>query len=155
MPVWFKLHVVKAMSDYRIVEGQLSYWVVLGPFVGGLIMWLLNQHSKWKWEKRIRKEERYLGFLDSLTGFYVESESSEKKTEFIRHWRLAWLYCPDDVIRLGSRFLDTVKEKKEKSTNEDKETALANLVLELRRDFLGKANTCLTVADYKLWRSLD
>ena len=152
---WFKVASAKAISGDKIVEDILKYWAVLGPILGGVVMWLLNQRSKWKWEKHIRKEERYVGFLDSLTGFYVGSESGEKKTEFIRQWRLAWLYCPDEVIRLGNDFLDTVKVKKEKSTDEEKETALANLVLELRRDMVGKVKTCLNIADYKVWRSLD
>ena len=65
------------------------------------------------------------------------------------------LYCPDEVIRLGNRFLDTVKKKEVESTDEQKETALAKLVLELRRDMIGKVKTCLKVADFKTWRSLD
>ena len=126
---------------------------MLGPVVGGLIMWILNQRAKLDWEKHIRKEERYLGFLDSLTGFYVGSESSKKKTEFIHHWRLAWLYCPDNVIRLGNSFLETVMVKKEKSSDEEKEAALAAFVLEVRRDLVGK--TCLNDADHKGWVSRD
>lgn len=137
------------------MEDLLKVWAVLGPFAGGVVMWVLNQQAKWRWEKHIRKEERYLGFLDSLTGFYVGSENGDKKEKFIRQWRLAWLYCPDEVIRLGNRFLDTVKKKEVESTDEQKETALAKLVLELRRDMIGKVKTCLKVADFENWRSLD
>ena len=137
------------------MEDVLKLWAVLGPVLGGLVMWVLNQHAKWKWEKHFRKEERYLGFLDSLTGFYTGSASSETKTEFLRQLRLAWLYCPDKVIRLGNQFLDTVKVKEAKSTDEEKETALGNLLLELRRDMFGKTKTSLKAADYKPWKSQD
>ena len=74
---------------------QLSkLWPILGPIVGtilgALVAWRLNQNAKWKWEKHIRKEERYLRFLDSITGFYVDSASASSRTEFLRQLRLAW-----------------------------------------------------------------
>ena len=137
------------------MEDVLKFWAVLGPFLAGLLMWILNQHAKWKWERHIRKEERYVGFLDSIAGFYVGSSTAEEKTKFIHQLRLAWLYCPDDVIRLGNRFLDTVKVKDEKSTDAEKETALGNLLLELRREMVGKTKTNLKAADYKHWKSED
>lgn len=141
------------------MDDVLEIWAILGPFLGGLITWSLTQFSKWKWERRVRKEERYKGFLNAITGFYQGSESAKKKTEFILELRFAWLYCPDDIIRGGNRFLDTVSANEKKPTDEkqpkdeEKETALGELVLALRRDMIGKTN--LKASDYKLWKSLD
>ena len=133
----------------------LKAWAALGPFVGGLItaviMWRLNQHAKLAWESRLRKEDRYLGFLNSLKGFYVSSASPEAKRTFLSEWQLAWLYCPDNVMRRANEFLDAVKVKQVKSTDQEKEAALAAFVLELRRDLLGK--TSLSAADYNTWVS--
>ena len=137
---------------------QLSkLWPILGPIVGtilgALVAWLLNQRAKWKWERHIRKEERYVRFLDSITGFYVDSASAPSRTEFLRQLRLAWLSCPDEVIHLGNRFLETVETKDEKSADDEKEAALGSLVLEMRRDMVGTTKTCLKAADFKHWKS--
>ena len=137
------------------MDDFLKLWAVLGPLLVGVVMWLLNQRTKWKWEQHVRKEYRYRGLLGSLTGFYVGSESADKTDEFIREWRLAWLYCPDNVIYLGNNFLNTMTVKEGESTDEEKKTALRNLMLELRRDMIGKKRTCLKAEDYMAWRSRD
>ncbi len=123
---------------------------ILVPLAVGIIAWWLNERSKLKWEKQIRKEDRYLGFLEAVHGFYVTSNDKERKEQFIRELRLAWLYCPDDVITAGNAFLDTVAIGVQFS-DENKEHALAEFVIALRRDLHGK--TKLRVEDHRNWRS--
>ena len=91
-----------------------------------------------------------MGFLQSVPGFYAVSQDEKLKEKFINDLRLAWLYCPDKVVRAGNDFLATVTSDSE-STEEEKQTRLAEFELELRRDLLG--DTTLTVEDRKNWRS--
>ena len=77
---------------------------VIVPLTSAIFVWWLNERSKLKWEKHIRKEKRYRGFLESIHGFYVTSQDEEEKEKFLQELRLAWLYCPDDVIKAGKRF---------------------------------------------------
>lgn len=120
------------------------------PFAGGLILWALNQRSKLLWEIRLKKEERYKAFLDTIHGFYVSSQDQEAKNRFLREMRLAWLYCPDDIIRSGHAFLDTIATG-QVSSDKAKEHALAEFELSLRRDILGK--TTLTIKDHRILTS--
>ena len=128
---------------------------VLVPLGGGILAWWLGQKSKLTWEQHIRKEERYKGILLSVTGFHATSqeedqENKERKDKFIQELRIAWLYCPDDVIRAGNAFLATVATGVQAS-NEDRDRALAAFVIALRLDLHGE--TTLTNEDYKNWSS--
>lgn len=123
---------------------------VVIPLAGGILAWWLNEHSKLKWEKHVRKEDRYRGFLESISGFYIASQDREQKEKFLQELKLAWLYCPDNVIKAGNAFLDTVATGAE-SSDEEKERALAEFEMALRRDLHGK--TKLTVGDHRDWRS--
>ena len=120
------------------------------PLTGAIIVWWLNERSKLKWEKYKRKEDRYRGFLESIHGFYVTSQDKEQKEQFLQELRLAWLYCPDDVVKAGNAFLGTVATGGQ-SSDEVKERALAEFEIALRRDLHGK--TELTVKDHRNWRS--
>ena len=123
---------------------------VVVPLAVGVLVWWLNERSKLKWEKQIRKEDRYRGFLESIQGFYITSQNKEQKDKILQELRLAWLYCPDDVIKAGNAFLETVATDVQNS-NEEKERTLAEFVIACRRDLHGE--TELTVEDYRIWRS--
>ena len=136
------------MNEFlKMVIPQIA---VLVPLVVAIVAWYLNQHGKLEWEKRLQKEDRYRAFLESISGFYIESQDKGKKEKFIQEMRLALLYCPDDVIRAGNAFLDTVATGKESSDGK-KERALAEFALVLRRDLHGK--TKLTIEDWRNWGS--
>lgn len=123
---------------------------VIVPVLIAVLVWWLNEQSKLKWERQKRKEDRYIGFLQSIRGFYEGSENEELKEKFITELRLAWLYCPDKVVRAGNAFLATVSDGTN-GTEKDSQARLAEFELELRRDLLGQ--TSLTVEDRKNWRS--
>ena len=83
----------------------------------------------------------------------------KEKEKFITELRLAWLYCPDGVIKAGNDFLDAVSTASE-CENKDKATeALFAFQLALRVDLLGKRNllgrkkTKLTKQDFRNYRS--
>ena len=123
---------------------------VVVPLVGAIVVWCLNECAKRRWEKYKRKEERYLTLLKSLRGFYVNSQNRDQKEDFIQELRLAWLYCPDEVIKAGNAFLETVATNAN-SLDETKEGALAVFVLALRRDL--NVKTKLAVGDHRNWGS--
>lgn len=129
---------------------------MLGPVATAVVAWALNRHEKLKWEKRLRKEERYKALLRLLTGFYVPRDTqdakyrTDQKTLFLQEWRLAWLDCPDEVIRRGDHFLSLVQTGK-KCPDEVKEHAVASFVAAMREDIFGKSD--LAPEDYRHWAS--
>ena len=125
---------------------------IVVPLAGGIFAWWLNERSRLKWEKHMRKEDTYRALLESVDGFYVTSQQDkEQKGKFLQELRLAWLYCHDDVIKAGNAFLGTVATGAQ-SSDEEKERTLAEFVIALRRDLDGK--TELTVEDHRNWRSM-
>ena len=120
------------------------------PLAVAIVAWSLNECAKLKWEKHKQKQYRYKGFLKAMRGFYAGSQDAAQKEEFIQELRLAWLYCPDEVIQAGNAFLDTMTTGAGIS-DDDKEQALANFELALRRDLYGK--TKLTSQDFRIFRS--
>ncbi len=129
----------------------MGEWLkIIIPLAVAIVVWSLNEYAKLKWEKHKQKEDRYKGFLESVSGFYVCAQDTRQKERFIQELRLAWLYCPDEVIKTGNTFLDAVTTGAETS-DADKEQALANFELALRRDLYGK--TKLTIRDFRSFRS--
>ena len=96
-----------------------------------------------------RKEERYIGMLKAIYGFYVESENKKLKQKFIDELNLAYLYASDEVIRSAQRFLEAIKVKPVPSTDEEKKNALGNLVISMRKDL--KKRTSLKPSDFETW----
>ena len=113
---------------------------VLGYIVKGAIDIRMRQ--------RQQKEERYIGMLTAMRGFYTHSQTPEDKQKFVNELNQAYLYASDDVIRSANRFLNTVKIKPEPSREEEKKSALANLVLAMRKDLRG---TKLVESDFETW----
>ena len=61
------------------MEDWLKIVIPLIGLIGAITAWCLNEYSKLKWEKYIRKEDRYRGFLKSIHGFYVASQDKEER----------------------------------------------------------------------------
>lgn len=133
------------MTDWLSISITLA--AVFVPLAGAVFVWWLKQHSKIKWQMRKQKERRYKAFLESMEGYYAARENKEKKDRFLSELRLAYLYCPDDVIRAGNTFLDTVEVGANSSDGKRKQ-ALAEFELSLRRDIYGR--TALTTNDYRV-----
>lgn len=132
------------------LDSLVPVFTVLIPILAAIVAWWLNERSKLNWERYKRKEERYMGFLRSIPCFYKGSQDEELKERFISDLRLAWLYCPDKVVRAGNEFLAAVTTGSE-ATGEEVPTKLAEFDLRLSGDLLGRTN--LTSEDRKNWRS--
>lgn len=124
-------------------------------FLGGILLWFLNEKSKRTHEEYKRKEERYTLLLKSLEGFCAESFNEEKINDFLSQLQLCWLYCPDDVIQKAYNFLLTVHSDRVTSDAE-KEKAVGELVLAIRKDLLKKKpvkRTNLVSEDFRLFKA--
>jgi Pyruvate/2-oxoacid:ferredoxin oxidoreductase delta subunit len=125
------------------------------PIIAVVVAWAVNEHSKRKWEEYTRKEANYKALLEALKGFYVETANREQKEAFLDQLKLCWLYCPDEVIRKAYAFLATVYTDA-RTTDAEKELALGELVLAVRKDLLSRKTvreTSLTAADFKHFRA--
>ena len=135
------------------VLSSVDLWKFVVPLLGAVIAWYVNE-----WRKRIadqyqRKEANYKELIRSLRGFYDGVHESDKlKLEFLNQLNLSWLYCPDNVIKKGYAFLDTVHAKKIEQSDADKELAFGAFVEAVRRDLLSRklvSTTELTANDFK------
>lgn len=134
---------------------MLSQNTFLVALIITAVSWLLNENSKRRHEDYIRKEQRYGSLLKSLKGFYEQSQNKELKEEFINQVNQCWLYCPDEVIQKAYFFLKTVHTGANTS-NTDKETALGELILAIRKDLYTHypfRRTKLKPEDFKHLRS--
>ena len=98
--------------------------------------------------ERQQREDRYRGMLKAMQGFYTSFEDKQLKQKFLDEMNQAYLYASDDVMRAANEFLDTVKIKPELSVEEEKKSALANLVLAMRRDL---KKTKLDASEFETW----
>ncbi len=127
---------------------SLTDWGVILPVIGGAVAWIFNGYRERVWERAKRKEDRYISLMESIHGFYVGAPNVAKKEEFIRQYQLGWLHCPDAVIKKINSFLETVKTGV-KATDLQKESALRDLILELRNDLFKEQNIVIPVCTKK------
>ena len=134
------------------ILSSADVWKFALPLFGAIVAWFTNE-----WRKRVadqyqRKEANYKEMLRALRGFYVGIDNAQAlKAEFLNQLNVSWLYCPDDVIRKGYAFLDTVPTR-EACTDEQKEIALGAFVSAIREDLLSRglvSKTSLTAKDFK------
>ena len=113
--------------------------------------WPLNERSKLQWEQYKRKEESYIELLKSIPGFSFSSPDANLRRNFLDELNKCWLYAPDQVIKKGYKFLETVHKGAE-STDEEKKQALGDFVVTIRKDLLSRkvlSETQLTSKDFK------
>lgn len=115
-----------------------------------IIFWLNIRHKRID-ENTKNKRELYLKILKCQSCFYDSCESKEGKNEFITILRQCWLYSNDDVIKKGNDFFNTLLADAQK-TSEEKQEALQNLVLSIRKDFIKNktVKTKLSPGDFKI-----
>ena len=123
------------MSDILL---STDFWKFALPLFGAVVAWFTNE-----WRKRVadqyqRKEANYKELLRSLRGFYVgAANGDELKLEFLNQLNISWLYCPDDVIRKGYTFLETVHARTARS-EEEKQLAFGDFVAAIRNDLMSR-----------------
>lgn len=122
--------------------------------LGSFLIWSGTERSKRKQENYNRKEKIYAKLIESIKGFYTNSNQKELKDVFITQLNLCWLYSPDHIIRKVYAFLQMVHTNIDRPySDEEKEKALAELILEMRNDLISNNNikdTTLEPKEFKL-----
>jgi hypothetical protein len=139
---------------FAIIEAlsSVDFWKFTIPLLGTVIAWLTNERRKRVADEYQRKEASYKELIKSLRGFYIGAEDAKNlKLEFLNQLNIAWLYCPDEVIKKGYAFLDTVGSNEIKS-DEMRENAMGAFVTAIRTDILSQKvvkHTSLTAKDFR------
>ena len=94
------------------------------------------------------KEEKYSNLLITLQGFVGTTTSPERKRKFFEEQYKSWLYSSDGVVRAINEMIELIKNSYGgfPEPNEGRK-AIGNIVLEMRKDMLGKTN--LTFMDFQ------
>jgi hypothetical protein len=117
--------------------------LVLLPILAGLISsyftYYLTIKSK-KSEAILKfKEEKYTNLLVLLQGFVGKTASGDMKRKFFEEQYRSWLYCSDEVIKAINKMVQLVISSRGEAPNpEEGRKAVGNIVLEMRKDLLGK-----------------
>lgn len=94
------------------------------------------------------KEEKYSNLLILLQGFVGKTTSGEIKKKFFEEQYKSWLYCSDGVVKAINEMVQLVIDSRGKEPDLGKgKKAVGNIVLEMRKDLLGK--TELTTNDFR------
>lgn len=116
---------------------SVDFWKIVAPAFIAIGVWYFNERSKRIQQEYERKEESYKELLRTLRGFYVAGHDSQLKSEFLHQLNLCWLYAPDDVIKKSYKFLSLVHSGVT-ATDEQKELAVGELVVEIRKDLISR-----------------
>jgi hypothetical protein len=131
---------------------SVEFWKFTLPIFGATLAWFVNEWRKRLWEQYQRKEASYKELVRCLRGFYIGIGDAEKlKGDFLDQLNQCWLYCPDEVIRKGYAFLDTVHTN-QIHADSVKERAMGDFVAAIRKDLLSRKlvrRTNLTGADFR------
>jgi hypothetical protein len=140
------------MKTIMDIFSSVDFWKFAAPLLGAVVAWFVNEWHKRLADQYQRKEANYKELIKALRGFYVGANNAEAlKLEFLNQLNAAWLYCPDDIIKKGYSFLDTVHAKAVHS-DEAKEAAMGSFVVALRNDLLSRklvSSTSLKATDFK------
>ena len=87
------------------------------------------------------KEEKYTALLVYLQGFVGRTASGEIKRKFFEEQYKSWLYASDGVVKAVNNMVRLVIDSKGNDPNaEAGRRAVGNIVLEMRKDLLGKTD---------------
>jgi hypothetical protein len=103
------------------------------PLAVAVFVWGSTEVSRLRMDAYQRKEAHYVELVKALNGFYVATQKRETKAHFLQQMNICGLHCPDDVVRAGNAFLDTVQTGAGK-TSSQRDQAASGFFLAMRRD---------------------
>ena len=133
------------------VISSVDFWKILAPALIAVMAWSLNESAKLEWAQYTRKEESYRRLLESSRGFYSSTRSAQMRQDFLNELNQCWLYAPDEVIKKGYSFIETVHKGSGK-TEEEQKRAMAEFVVAIRKDMLSRTaikDTMLQPKDFR------
>jgi hypothetical protein len=108
------------------------------------ISWTLNLREKRRTDEYVRKEQIYRELIVGLQALYKINNPDEKEA-FIRLTRLAWVYCPDEVVCQLNGCLDALTVAP--AGPSPQQEALGKAVQAMRRDLMPQ--TTLSHRDFR------
>jgi alpha-amylase/alpha-mannosidase (GH57 family) len=124
------------MAEELTLVGVLVAALV-GSILGPAIIEYLKLRTEPKRKERQESEERYSQMLKNLTGFISPTNKNQIDT-FYEHYRLAWLYASDEVIKSINNFLNSIGGSQVSPTDADK--ASRKMIFEMRKAIKGKTD---------------
>jgi len=121
------------------------------PIIVAYVGWFFNQKAQFENSQYVRREEAYRQLINSLRGFYVDTNNQQLRSQFLEQVNLCWLYAPDEVIEKSYAFLATVSAGS-LATELEQQNAVGKLILAIRQNMLYKdavTETKLTSEDFK------
>ena len=145
------------MKLANLIEGTIKvissvdFWKILAPALIAVMAWSLNENAKLEWAQYTRKEESYKRLLESSRGFYSSTRNAQMRQNFLDELNQCWLYAPDEVIKKGYLFLETVHKGSGKR-EEKQQRAMGEFVVAIRKDLLSRKivkDTGLSPKDFR------
>jgi len=129
-----------------------NYLIILLPLISAIISsWLtyLFTIKINKSENMLKfKEEKYANLLIHLQGFVGKTSNGDTKKKFFEEEYKSWLYAPDGVVKSINNLVELlITERGNKPNPKKGKEVVGNIVLEMRKDLLGKTN--LKNSDFK------
>lgn len=113
--------------------------LVVLPLLTGLCSYFVAIKTKKTEVVQKFKEEKYSNLLIQLQGFVGSTTSAEKKRKFFEEQYKAWLYSSDGVVTAINEMVELVKNSNGNPPDaKGGRKAVGNIVLEMRKDMLGK-----------------
>lgn len=140
------------MDIVKEIFSSADFWKFALPLFGATVAWFTNEWRKRLADQYQHKEANYKELLRSLRGFYIDAEdASTLRADFLNQLNVSWLYCPDEVIKKGYAFLDTVHDHQQR-TDSDREKAMGEFVAAIRKDLLSRKlvrKSSLSASDFR------
>ena len=142
-------------SDKNIIKSPEFWGIFIASIVAAIVAiftFYQTEQNKLRWEQYKRKEVRYIALIKSTKGFLTSSNDKTLKEKFLEELNLCWLYAPDDVIKKGYNFLETVHVGA-REPSEVKKLAMGEFISEIRNDMLSDKiieTTSLSGNDFKI-----
>jgi hypothetical protein len=108
------------------------------------ISWTLTLREKRRSDEYVRKEQIYKELVVGLQALYKVNNPGEKEA-FIKQTRLAWVYCPDEVVLQLKACLDALTVPT--AAPSPQQEALGKAVKAMRRDLMPQ--TTLSHRDFR------
>ena len=144
------------MNWFIQVVSNVEFLKVALPAAAAIFAWLANERSKARSEQLQRKEERYKELIRCAKGFYVQTTDRTLKSQFIDQVGLCWLYAPDDVIQKVDAFFSTIHaQRSAPASDAEKEQALGELMLAIRKDMLSRRLVTRTRLSHRDWKNFS
>ena len=133
-------------------------FLIVLPLITGVVGSYLTYYftAKTKKDEVIMrfKEEKYANLIISLQGFVGKTVSAETKRRFFKEQYKSWLYSSDKVVTSINELINLLIAQKGNAPDPERgREIIGNIILEMRKDLLGK--TTLTYKDFSYTDVID